>query len=452
MGRDLPPWARIRSSVHLAKSIIGVKALLSLHNNNPMPPKKKTKVAGLSTDDVAVTIDKLDDVLANIFGFLDGPKEIMGKRCVRKKWKEAVKKTIVPPTNFLVNSWQKYQAMGVMTRALPNLQHIVLCDLGPRNKYGEGEDPDESHAARTDDYIPRDVRIISNLCKLRVLKIWEADLNGRYPVLFNFPLLQSLTIQHCKYLKFDLDMLAGLPSLKEFYSYDNRCMTGNINSLRVLKETVEKVYICNSDNVGGNFMDLADFPHLKELYLEDTTVTGDIRDIGENDFSSLEEQLILPNGVYGSASYKLQRISDGHDLVRAVYLLHKQRPILLDIKEWIEFEVVVGRLSEHSPDWYRSAASFRSAPFSIHFVQAGPRIGYRWQNKFSNSCEVNWLDPEPDRESSEYEEYIEELLEAEGDLEMYRGLHQPPTEEEYNRLLQRIADENISLLGRLLED
>jgi hypothetical protein len=418
-----------------------------------MPPKKRAKVADLSADAVAVTIDQLEDnLLANVFGFLDGPKEIMGKRRVCKKWKEAAKKTIVPPTKFLVNSWQKYQAMGVMTRALPNLQQIVLCDLGPRIKYGEGEDPDESHAARTDDYIPRDVRIISNFSKLRVLKIWEADLNGRYPVLFNFPLLQDLNIQYCKYLKFDLDMLAGLPSLKEFYSYDNNCMTGNISSLRVLKDTLERVIIEYCDHVEGNFMDLADFPHLKELRLDDTAVTGDIRDIGGNDFSSLEEQLILPNGVYGGASYELQRISDAPDLVRAVYLLNKQRPTLLDIKEWIGFDAAVGKLSEDSPDWYRSAASYRSAPFYIGLVQAGSRVGYRWENKFSNSCEVNWLDPEPDRESSEYEKYTEELLEAEGDLEMYRGLNQPPTEEEYNRLLQRIADENIGLLGRLLEE
>jgi hypothetical protein len=110
-----------------------------------MPPKKKTKIAGLSADAVAVTIDQLEDnLLANVFGFLDGPKEIMGKRCVSKKWKEAAKKTIVPPNNFIVNRWQKYNAMGVMTRALPNLQQIVLCDLGPRIKYGDGEDPDES--------------------------------------------------------------------------------------------------------------------------------------------------------------------------------------------------------------------------------------------------------------------------------------------------------------------
>jgi hypothetical protein len=111
-----------------------------------MPPKKKTKVAGLSADAMAVTSDVLDDVLADIFGWLR-VQEIMGKRCVCKKWKEAAKKTIVPPNNFIVNSWQKYNAMGVMTRALPNLQQIVLCDLGPRIKYGEGEDPNESHAA-----------------------------------------------------------------------------------------------------------------------------------------------------------------------------------------------------------------------------------------------------------------------------------------------------------------
>ena len=110
-----------------------------------MPPKKKTKVAGQSTDAVAVTIDQLEDnLLANVFGFLDSPKEIMGKRCVCKKWKEAVKKTIVPPTNFLVNSWQKYQAVGVMTRALPNLQQITIQDLGYRTKYADGENPDES--------------------------------------------------------------------------------------------------------------------------------------------------------------------------------------------------------------------------------------------------------------------------------------------------------------------
>ena len=44
-------------------------------------------------------------------------------------------------------------------------------------------------------------------------------------------------------------------------------------------------------------MDLADFPHLKELNLHGT-VTGDIEDIGEGDFPAME-QLILPSGTVG---------------------------------------------------------------------------------------------------------------------------------------------------------
>ena len=82
-------------------------------------------------------------------------------------------------------------------------------------------------------------------------------------------------------------------------------------------------------------MDLADFPNLKELDLDSTAVTGDIRDISENDFSSLEE-LILPHGAYGVSGYKLQRISDGPELIRAVYLLSKQRPALMDMDGFLE--------------------------------------------------------------------------------------------------------------------
>jgi hypothetical protein len=46
---------------------------------------------------------------------------------------------------------------------------------------------------------------------------------------------------------------------------------------------------------------------------------------------------------------------------------------------------------------------------------------------------VNWLDPEPDKESSAYEEYIKELQKIEEKGKFYRGLHQPPTEVEYKR-------------------
>ena len=76
------------------------------------------------------------DELANIFGFLSGPKEVMPKRRVCKKWTEAVRKTIIPANEeFEVNSVEKYNTMGVITRAMPNLQRITISYLGEGHKY-----------------------------------------------------------------------------------------------------------------------------------------------------------------------------------------------------------------------------------------------------------------------------------------------------------------------------
>ena len=435
--------------------------------------------------------------------------------------------TIVPPTNFLVDSAEKYNAMNVMTRALPNLQQITLYVLGRGHKWSDGEDPDEEWAAQTAHHTPHDIGIISNFGKLRTLEIdHNAYLNGRYPVLFNsFPLLQKLSISTCAFLKWDLEMLAGLPSLKELWCIGNERVSGNISSLRVLKDTLEvvKIRLCNNvqgnfmdladfprlkdldltatavtggypflfnsfpllqkltinycenlkwdlemlaglpslkelwcignervsgnisslrvlkdtlevvkirlcNNVQGNFMDLADFPRLKELDLYETAVTGDIRDIGADDFPSLEFLGHLPKGVFGGWGYELQSISDAPDLIRAVYLLKKQRPALI-MSSWS------GKLSDDSPDWYDSADDDDdSPPFYICFVEAGSRFGYRWETKYDIPCEMNWLDPEPDRESSEYEEYIEKLQEIKHEVTIYKGYHQPPTEEEYQIL------------------
>jgi hypothetical protein len=393
------------------------------------------------------------DVLANILGYLDGPKDIMQKRRVCKKWKEAVKKTIVPtlqlsdmyvnPNYFRVDDLKDYNAMRLMTTEMPNLQQIMLGRLGIGHRYNDGEDPEE-YAIPT--LTALDIAIISNFSKLRIMGFDSAPLNGRYPFLFNsFPLLQKLSFQDCDNLKWDLEMLAGLPLLKELVCYGNDLLTGNISSLRVLKETLEKVEIFYCNLVEGNLLDLANFPHLKELDLDDTAVTGDIRDIGENGFSSLE-CLRLPKGVYGGNGYELQRISDAPDVVRAVYLFNKQRPALLKMKDWFG---ILSRnypdcswfleLSEDSPDWYESVEEGYpndTAPFYIRFVEAGSRIGYRWETKRGNPCEVNWLDPEPDRESGDYGRYIEEMLKVDRELYFYKGFHQPPTEDEYHRLFQ----------------
>jgi hypothetical protein len=341
-------------------------------------------------------------------------------------------------------------------------------------------------------------------------------LNGRYPFLFNsFPLLQKLSITSIS-LKWDLEMLAGLPLLKELdcdgnvitdgssvgnirslrvlkdtlekvtmannhsvegnlmdladfpqlkkldLSYTNitvdirdigngdfsklgelkiepssngslsGLVTGNIRSLRVLKDTLQKLSFDGCGNVDGNFMALADFPRLKELTLRETAVTGDIQDIGQSDFSSLES-LNLPKGVYGGCGYELQLISDAPELIRAVYLLKKQRPTLK--YHWY------GKLSEDSPDWYEQMNEESTAPpFLISLVVAGTRIGYQWENEgfFPQYCEVNWLDPEPDKDSSDYAKYVEELQEIEeyqadssNGADFYEGFHQPPTQEEY---------------------
>ena len=382
------------------------------------------------------------DVLANILGYLDSPKEIMQKRRVCKKWKEAVKITIVPLTDFCLNSLNEYNAMNVMTRAMPNLQQIMIGHLGYEHghKFSDGEDPDERFAAFTADWTSHDIEIISNFSKLRRLDITQPPLNGRYPFLFNFPLLEKLRLNYCYNLKWDLEMLAGFPLLKELDCEYNYRLTGKIYSLRVLKDTLEKVTIRSCVNVQGNLMDLADFSQLKELNLHSTAVTGDIRDICEHDFTLLE-QLGLPKSVYGAKGCEFQRISDAPDLMRAVYLLNKQRPAL----EYLLFEGYrwYGALSEDSPDYYERVwfedEDSDAPPLYIRSVQVGSRIGYRWETEYEDAirgspCEVNWLDPEPDRESSEYGRYIEELQVFQRQVGLYRGFHQPPTEEEYNRL------------------
>ncbi len=213
-------------------------------------------------------------------------------------WRDAAKKTIVPLTDFCVDSVDKYRAMVAMTTALPNLQQLTLCNLGWGDKYTDGQDPDEEWAAFTTDDTAHNIDIISNFSQLRSLEIENAPLNGFYHALFNFPLLQKLTIETPGYLEWDLQMLSGLPLLKELDFISSNTLHGNLMDLRVLKNTLEKVEIYDCKYVEGNFMDLADFPHLKELDLRWTNVTGDIRDIRENDFPVME-YLFLPRGVHG---------------------------------------------------------------------------------------------------------------------------------------------------------
>jgi hypothetical protein len=58
----------------------------------------------------------------------------------------------------------------------------------------------------------------------------------------------------------------------------------------------------------------------------------------------------------------------------------------------------------------------------------------------SNQCEVNWLEPEPDRESKYYARYARKTQKIEDEVTMYKGFFQPPTREEYQRLVDEYVE------------
>ena len=85
-----------------------------------MPPKKSAKLAHADDEVVAVSIHQLEDIMADVLGWLC-VKEIMGKRGVCKKWKEAVKKTFIPLCDFIVDNERKCNSMEVMATELAKL-------------------------------------------------------------------------------------------------------------------------------------------------------------------------------------------------------------------------------------------------------------------------------------------------------------------------------------------
>ena len=401
-----------------------------------MPHSKKPRLTG-SNGDAEASSDARPilsaDEFACILGFLP-PKQIMCLRRVCKTWREAAKKVIVPIVEFHVNSIDKYNALNVMATAMPNLQQIKISYMGQGQKYNDGEDPDEEVAARTANYTIHDIEILSNFTKLRILEVSYAPMNGRYPSLFQFSLLQKFKIR-VGTMKWDLEMLEGSPLLEELHVYSDG-VTGNINSLRALKDTLTMVSIEFSSNVNGDFMDLADFPHLKVLSLKNTAVTGNLLDIDEHHFPQLQS-LSLPDQVYGVDGYKFQRIAEMTDFIHKVYHLNQKRRNPKFLLNW------TWHLSEDSPDWYRSLG-YPQLPFSIELVKAGPRLGYRWFGVYvvqsddddgpTQYCEMNWLDREPEKESSGYEIYFQKLERILRDIDFYRGYSQPPTQDEYHRL------------------
>ena len=426
-------------------------------------------------DETAATEELSADEVAIIFSFLPHVADIMRARRVCVTWREAAKKTIVPPSEFEVDSDISYNAMRVMSTALPNLKQLSLHSLNAFHKYSDGEDPERWQARRTVNYVTHDIQIISNFRKLRSLRIEGAPLNGRFHVLFDFPLLQHLYV-NCAFLKWDLNVLEGFPLLKELELIhtntgtgislltgnlsslrvlkkleivtldDNPHLTGNLSSLRVLNGTLEKLVIRNCRSMTGNFMDLANFPRLKELDLMGTAVEGSILDIRQDDFSVLKT-LSLPSTVQGGVGYKFQHIAEVPNFMQAIHFLLRRTPTLFEKDRLLR--AFGWKLSVDSPDWYDSdwiwhrtsiRSKFPFPPFALQFIHVGPRLGWSWCDidVDAHSCEINWLDPAPSSESSDHEAYIEDLqrFEQRTDKDFYRGYHHPPNEEQYRRLCE----------------
>eukprot|EP00984_Skeletonema_dohrnii_P034654 scaffold33624_cov191-Skeletonema_dohrnii-CCMP3373.AAC.3 len=405
-----------------------------MHPSAPPSPESMNKMH-LTNETTAEEVS-IDEV-AIVFSFLL-PNDIMRAR-VCKTWSDAARKTLVPLCEFKVDSVRSYNAMRAMSSALPHLQQLSISNIHGRHKYSDGGDPDERRARYSASYATHDINIISNFRKLCSLEIRGAHLSGRYPVLFTFPLLTKLSIKKCIYLKFDLEMLVGIPLVKELQLIDNVHLTGNLVSLRVLKDTLEKLVIRDSRNIEGNFIDLADFPRLKELDLRFTYTRGDIRDIRHNDFPALEG-LTLPETVRGGVCYKFQNISDVPSFMQAIHILSQRTPTLFK-EEWLSYALFwsLGR-SPNRYRWFEQhdwESETPKPPFELRFVQAGSRRGWSWCSygpENCHSCEINWIDPEPGSESSDYAAYTEELQRIQRDVNVYRGYFVIPTEDEYLRL------------------
>ena len=63
---------------------------------------------------------------------------------------------------------------------------------------------------------------------------------------------------------------------------------------------------------------------------------------------------------------------------------------------------------------------------------------------------INWLDPEPSSDNSDYEIYVEELQRIEKRINCFKGFYQPSTEEEYHNIRTRESEEATNVYFRLI--
>lgn len=315
-----------------------------------------------------------------------------------------------------------------MARALPLLQQICFqtADLfiGEQLYFEEGEDPEPYPLPRL--FTPRiNMNIVSSFAKLRCLGLTDVWLNGKYPCLLGFPHLQKLQLCDVAGLKLDLETVAtSFPVLECLHCDQIPNLRGSLQSLRALKDTIREVIISVSSEVCGNIMDTADFPLLSCLNLIETAVMGDVRQIGDRDFPSLQ-RLHLPVGVYGSPERPFERVADAAEVMNALCRLKQRNGTVINGGgfDW--------KLSGDSTDRYlRDNISLLEPPFLVEIVEVGQCVGWRWVNgRRHGCCKTNWLDEEPRESDVDADWYWTEM-----NYSPFKGFTSPPTAEEYRRL------------------
>lgn len=354
-------------------------------------------------------------------------QEALNARACGRRWKRAA--ALAPVAELDVRHRDVGLDLPRIAGALPSVRSFRI-DFGTsRTREFEIQDGDEAEPTlqfAMADYTPPpevDLEPIRRFAGLRHLALRQTRLNGKYPYIFQFKNLVSLDLLWNTRLKWDLELLAGLPNLQRLCCPQNHSLTGDLSSVRVLRGTLTELKLLYCHNVTGELHDVYDLPLLETLDVSGTSVVGDIRTIGPDDFPVLKK-LGLGDGVYGGG--KMQRINEASSLMEARYQLMKRIPDVFKQKRW--------NLADDSPDRYDVRGHHsREPPFLVEFVKIGLRMGWRWTNAVCGGCcEINWLDPEPRPSDEEYSDYRRKLEDEERrEVGFFRGFHKPPTEAEY---------------------
>lgn len=243
------------------------------------------------------------DILSLVLSYLDW-KEILRAR-ICKSWQEAASRTLVP-TSCRVYRWKTTEeywvrnlscalALEWLADALPKLQRI---------NFGRAGQSRASFSVKRGILAGDETTGGTNISSLRVssarqeqfcldtlekfrhllhLNLEQMRLVGSYPVLFDFPRLQTLNLAWNSRLVWDLSDLSGLPLLQRLHCSSNLELTGSVQSLRHLRSTLVEANFFGCRKVAGLFEDFLDFENLQmlDLRLTRVTVTGNIRNMGK---------------------------------------------------------------------------------------------------------------------------------------------------------------------------